>query len=220
MPQAPAGSGRDRLRNAAVGRYRPPALERQRLAGAGRRHPHGRLRPARRRGAADVPAVPAAGLCDLLAAGRAAARARWPQARSVRRRHGCSAAPRRSSPRPVAWLVAGAVDSARARRRDPHGAPDPDHLAAAAGALHPSAGERPGTAARATARPLRRTDRASSRQPKRRRDEILVVGHSVGATLAVSVLARLLDAAGAARSAARPPIALLSLGHCMPLLRR
>ena len=58
-------------------------------------------------------------------------------------------------------------------------------------------------------------------------DEVLVVGHSVGATLAVSVLARLLERQAAAGSAAsdapgaapRPPQpVLLSLGHCLPLM--
>lgn len=46
-------------------------------------------------------------------------------------------------------------------------------------------------------------------------DEVLVVGHSVGATLGLSVLARVLDHLAAAT--ARSPIALLSLGHCIPL---
>lgn len=57
-------------------------------------------------------------------------------------------------------------------------------------------------------------------------DEVLVVGHSVGATLAVSVLARLLDRQAAAAAAADGPGAapsprlpvLLSLGHCLPLM--
>lgn len=59
-------------------------------------------------------------------------------------------------------------------------------------------------------------------------DEVLVVGHSVGATLAIQVLARALDAdadlgrcrPGAATSTGTGsgPVALLSLGHCIPLL--
>jgi hypothetical protein len=66
-----------------------------------------------------------------------------------------------------------------------------------------------------------------------RPDEVLLVGHSVGATLAVGVAARLLDRvpalAGAAadapaavgdasRQSSVPPFAMLSLGHCIPLL--
>ncbi|MEO8281161.1 MAG: hypothetical protein ABI564_15790, partial [Ideonella sp.] len=55
-------------------------------------------------------------------------------------------------------------------------------------------------------------------------DEILIVGHSVGANLAVGVIARVLalqdeqDAHSAEPRQRRPAIALLSLGHCMPLL--
>jgi hypothetical protein len=56
-------------------------------------------------------------------------------------------------------------------------------------------------------------------------DEVLVVGHSVGATLAIGVLARLLDRQAAAAAAAGPGAApgprlpvLLSLGHCLPLM--
>lgn len=55
-------------------------------------------------------------------------------------------------------------------------------------------------------------------------DEVLVVGHSVGATLAMSVLARALErspALGTQRAAqipARPAFALLSLGQCIPLM--
>lgn len=55
-------------------------------------------------------------------------------------------------------------------------------------------------------------------------DEVLVVGHSVGATLAVQVLARVLErnpTLGAPRAVpeGRPArFALLSLGHCIPLL--
>ncbi len=48
-----------------------------------------------------------------------------------------------------------------------------------------------------------------------RPDEILVIGHSVGATLALSVLARAHQRLPAA--ADQPPIAFLSLGHCIPL---
>ncbi|WP_418318635.1 hypothetical protein [Piscinibacter sakaiensis] len=47
-------------------------------------------------------------------------------------------------------------------------------------------------------------------------DEILVVGHSVGASLAIGVLARLADQQAAGSVATVPT--LLSLGHCMPLL--
>ena len=56
-------------------------------------------------------------------------------------------------------------------------------------------------------------------------NEVLVVGHSVGATLAIGVLARLLDRQAAAAEAAGPGAApsprlpvLLSLGHCLPLM--
>ncbi len=55
-------------------------------------------------------------------------------------------------------------------------------------------------------------------------DEILVVGHSVGANLAVSMLAKVFALQGADDALAQdnvrraPAIALLSLGHCMPLL--
>ncbi len=49
-------------------------------------------------------------------------------------------------------------------------------------------------------------------------DEILIVGHSVGANLAVSALARVLELQDGRAARPRPTIALLSLGHCMPLL--
>lgn len=47
-------------------------------------------------------------------------------------------------------------------------------------------------------------------------DEILVVGHSVGASLATCSLARWIDLQTAAPGAQKP--VLLSLGHCLPLL--
>ena len=51
-------------------------------------------------------------------------------------------------------------------------------------------------------------------------DEVLVVGHSVGATLAIQVLARALEADPALGEAGpgTGPVAFLSLGHCIPLL--
>lgn len=45
-------------------------------------------------------------------------------------------------------------------------------------------------------------------------DEVLVVGYSVGSMLSVSVLARALEASLDKRA----PVALLTLGHCVPLL--
>lgn len=51
-------------------------------------------------------------------------------------------------------------------------------------------------------------------------DEVLLVGHSVGATLAIQVLARALEA-DPGLGEARPgtgPVVFLSLGHCIPLL--
>lgn len=49
-------------------------------------------------------------------------------------------------------------------------------------------------------------------------DEVLIVGHSVGANLAIGMLAGLLDRLGDPAAPGRPPIALLSLGHCLPLI--
>ena len=49
-------------------------------------------------------------------------------------------------------------------------------------------------------------------------DEILVIGHSVGANLAIGVLARVLDLQASDDARKHSPITLLSLGHCMPLL--
>lgn len=48
--------------------------------------------------------------------------------------------------------------------------------------------------------------------------EVLVVGHSVGATLAASVLARALQRVPAAGAPGGPAVALLTLGHCTPLV--
>ncbi len=49
-------------------------------------------------------------------------------------------------------------------------------------------------------------------------DEILIVGHSVGANLAVSLLARVLELQEDRNTSRRAPLVLLSLGHCLPLL--
>ncbi|GAP38682.1 hypothetical protein [Piscinibacter sakaiensis] len=49
-------------------------------------------------------------------------------------------------------------------------------------------------------------------------DEVLLIGHSVGATLGVSVLARLLERRAAAGRPGTPGLAFLSLGHCLPLM--
>ena len=49
-------------------------------------------------------------------------------------------------------------------------------------------------------------------------DEILIVGHSVGATLAIGLLARLLERQPDLNGDRNPRISLLSLGHCLPLL--
>ena len=48
-------------------------------------------------------------------------------------------------------------------------------------------------------------------------DEVLVVGHSSGAMLAASVLAKVLRRA-TADGASKPVVSLLTLGHCMPML--
>lgn len=49
-------------------------------------------------------------------------------------------------------------------------------------------------------------------------DEILIVGHSVGATLAIGLIARLLERMPDLNGDRYPRLSLLSLGHCIPLL--
>jgi hypothetical protein len=49
-------------------------------------------------------------------------------------------------------------------------------------------------------------------------DEVLVVGHSSGAMLAVSTVARALAQAPPGTASARPPLSLLTLGECIPML--
>lgn len=49
-------------------------------------------------------------------------------------------------------------------------------------------------------------------------DEVVVVGHSSGCMLAVSVVARALDAWAARPADVRPRLALLTLGQCIPVL--
>jgi hypothetical protein len=49
-------------------------------------------------------------------------------------------------------------------------------------------------------------------------DEVLVVGHSSGAMLAMSVVQRALEAVGPSLSPESPQVSLLTLGHCAPLL--
>jgi len=80
--------------------------------------------------------------------------------------------------------------------------------------LHQARGELPALEARLD----RFAERMVELSHDHKLDELLIVGHSSGAMLAASMVARAVAREPALRSAHGPSVALLTLGHCMPLL--